>query len=274
MVRPRHLLHSITVYGGAWVTMIRAALSLLIILFLGCGQSLAKVAVSPVIIAAEKVQAGQVFEVLCRQLGRNLWRFVSPGPLRARSPGRCGSAGGCVSVERVEQLLAVERRQFLLQPGQGEVVRIKVLRTDFESSMAYCSLPQLSKEDCPPAALFCSCSTPTGRDPARCRLGRPMKTLLKALVLVLLMAPLVGAEAPILSGQGVLGRETIMIRQSVQLWVAAEGAWQLTGSSAQDVTLFDWRVNRPCLAGSWRSGPYQGSLQLECHWHSFCCRQV
>lgn len=36
------------------------------------------------------------------------------------------------SVERVEQLLAVERRQFLLQPGQGEVVRIKVLRTDFE----------------------------------------------------------------------------------------------------------------------------------------------
>ncbi|HHT42239.1 MAG TPA: hypothetical protein GX014_02395 [Firmicutes bacterium] len=96
-----------------------------------------------------------------------------------------------------------------------------------------------------------------------------MKTLLKALVLVLLMAPLVSAEAPILSGQGVLGRETIMIRQSVQLWVAAEGAWQLTGSSAQDVTLFDWR-GEPAVSGRILegSGPYQGSLQLECHWHS------
>ncbi|MDI9460232.1 hypothetical protein [Candidatus Darwinibacter acetoxidans] len=113
--------------------MIRAALSLLIILFLGCGQSLAKVAVSPVIIAAEKVQAGQVFEVLCRQLGEEPVEVRLSLALFERD-----HQGGVVlledvsSVERVEQLLAVERRQFLLQPGQGEVVRIKVLRTDFE----------------------------------------------------------------------------------------------------------------------------------------------
>lgn len=97
----------------------------------------AKLSVSPVIIEAEQVKAGQSFAVLLRQEGQKPLELELSWALFDQDP-----AGSVVlledpdSVKRAEGLLAVEPSRLVVQPGESVEVAVRVLQADFQQLYA------------------------------------------------------------------------------------------------------------------------------------------
>ena len=107
----------------------------------------AKLSVSPVIIEAEQVKAGQSFAVLLRQEGQKPLELELSWALFDQDP-----AGSVVlledpdSVKRAEGLLAVEPSRLVVQPGESvEVAAVSYTHLDVYKRQGMAQLPDFSQ---------------------------------------------------------------------------------------------------------------------------------
>lgn len=113
--------------------MTRVILAMAVLLLVCCGQARASIAVAPVIIEADQVQAGQVFTVVCSHGGEEpLEVALSLALFDQDAWGRVILMEDEASVARAEEALSLERRRFLLQPGQSEAVQVQLAHADFQ----------------------------------------------------------------------------------------------------------------------------------------------
>lgn len=142
--------------------MTRVILAMAVLLLVCCGQALASIAVAPVIIEADQVQAGQVFTVVCSHGGEEpLEVALSLALFDQDAWGRVILMEDEASVARAEEALSLERRRFLLQPGQSEAVQVQLAHADFQHLYAVLFLRPVRPG---PALAWRSCSCcPAGK---------------------------------------------------------------------------------------------------------------
>lgn len=105
----------------------------LCLFFLTCGIAQAKMSVSPVIIEAVQVQAGDSFEIVCQHWGDDILEIQLSLALFDQNEG-----GSVVfleepwAVQSASDVLSLDKKHFALQPKGQETVRIQVNRDDFD----------------------------------------------------------------------------------------------------------------------------------------------
>lgn len=105
----------------------------LVVFFLSVGTGQAAVSVSPVIIEAVQVQLGQSFEIVCQNAGTEELDFqLSLALFDQSEDGSVFFMEDSEAIQRVEETLILEKKDFTLPAGGMESLKLRLAREDFD----------------------------------------------------------------------------------------------------------------------------------------------
>lgn len=105
----------------------------MVVFLLACGTSEATVSVSPVIVEAARVQAGQFFEIACENWGeQDLDLQLSLALFDQDERGRVVFLEDVEAVRRAKEVLNLDREVLFLETQAKSIVRVELTQDDFD----------------------------------------------------------------------------------------------------------------------------------------------
>lgn len=105
----------------------------IVAVLLTCGTGQATVSVSPVIVEAVQVEAGQVFAIVCQNWGeQNIEMQLSLALFDQDETGSVVFLEDGEAVRRAKEALTLDREALFLEPQEQGIVQVELTRDDFD----------------------------------------------------------------------------------------------------------------------------------------------